>query len=253
MRSSPQNISRSSERLKATRHSKGNVSLIPARHAATCAETPVSNQNLAAWSANSRTFSTVTATLSPPGQSGAPLRPVSRKQAPTADTYCSNEVACCAVAPSGRSGAVRKRSAKSMRSACALRHAARSSGVASAASPAPSSRANSARAPTSSPAQPLPGRGRLAWPSDSPSTSAKNSSASGRGTMKPSRSAWPIRRPRNRKRFTTSSFWGPSTKGFNNRPLRHSRYCCSEEPSSSTHIGRDLFTARSWRAWATST
>mmetsp|Transcript_67871 Transcript_67871/g.210839 ORF Transcript_67871/g.210839 Transcript_67871/m.210839 type:complete len:259 (-) Transcript_67871:523-1299(-) len=258
MRSSPQNISRSSERLKALRHSKGKTSFRPARKASTCAETPASNQKCPARSTKSRTLSAVMGMLSPLGQTGAPLRPVSKKQAPTSDVYCSKDIGSWGAA-SEWSRAVRKRSRKSGRSACSRRKACTCSGEGSpppgarAASPAASSAAKSARPPTSSPALPPPGRGRLAVPRGSPSTSAKNSSVSGRGTMKPSRNACPMSRPRKRKRRTASSCCGPSRSGRTRRPRRQIR--CGEpvESSSSTHMGTRRFVARSWRACATST
>mmetsp|Transcript_130223 Transcript_130223/g.290720 ORF Transcript_130223/g.290720 Transcript_130223/m.290720 type:complete len:276 (+) Transcript_130223:379-1206(+) len=207
--SSPQRSRRSSEGRKALKHSTGSVSFNPARKASTWAETPTSNQNLAACSTNAPAFSAVTGRSSPPAQSGAPPSPVSRKQAPMLDMYSSKE-RDWEVDPLLRS-CPKKRSAKSGRSACARRQAAEPGAAASPITPlSPTSSPptteparsrsaeKSARRPQSSPAMPLLGRGKAAGPKRSPRTREKNSSASGSGTMKPSRNAWPMRRPRKR-------------------------------------------------------
>mmetsp|Transcript_45442 Transcript_45442/g.126119 ORF Transcript_45442/g.126119 Transcript_45442/m.126119 type:complete len:202 (-) Transcript_45442:136-741(-) len=200
----------------------------------------------------------VTATFSPSGQRGAPPRPVSKKLASTQDTYSSKDIAWLG-AFSDPSCRWRKRSAKSGRCACSLRHASSWSSVGGVpsdqerASAVFKSATKSARTPTSSPAVPPPGRGKLEEPRCSPSTSAKNSSESGNGTMKPSLSAWPMQRPRNRNLRTASSSCGPATNGRKKSPRRHNKKRELVELSSSTHIGARRFTSRSWRVCATST
>mmetsp|Transcript_94712 Transcript_94712/g.257106 ORF Transcript_94712/g.257106 Transcript_94712/m.257106 type:complete len:270 (-) Transcript_94712:561-1370(-) len=210
--SSPQNMPRSSCGLNDRKLSRSSTSDRPARRASTCAATPSPNQKAAACSTKLPTFSRVTGRDSPPGHSGAPPRPVSRKRAPTSSRYSSMGVS--------------------------LSHRPD---------------ATSASTPQSSPAWPLPGRGRLSAPGASPRSSAKTSSPTGSGTMKPSRSAWPSSLPTKRNRRAASSRRGPSGSGWMSSPRRHIRYLDAEEPPSWTHSGTSRFASRSWSARLAST
>mmetsp|Transcript_50420 Transcript_50420/g.145324 ORF Transcript_50420/g.145324 Transcript_50420/m.145324 type:complete len:222 (-) Transcript_50420:912-1577(-) len=106
MRSSPQNIWRNSAGRNAAKLSTGTNSFKPSRNALTCSEIPVSNQKRAACSTKLHTFSTVTGRSAPSGHNGAPLKPVSKKHAPTRERYSLNDTACAG-------GVARNRSPKS--------------------------------------------------------------------------------------------------------------------------------------------
>mmetsp|Transcript_59881 Transcript_59881/g.185584 ORF Transcript_59881/g.185584 Transcript_59881/m.185584 type:complete len:223 (+) Transcript_59881:541-1209(+) len=222
MRSSPQNISRSSALLKEERQAKGRTSSRPARKASSCWRTPLPNQKRVASCTNSGRRSGVTASSSPPGQRAAPARPVSKKQAPEA----------LRKSPSARPPRP---------------------GSPSAEAPLARAAAASARRPQSSPAQPSPGRGKLWGPRASPWARRKKSSARGSGTMKPSRRAWPMRRPKKRKRRQAASRLGPGSRGRGRRPWRGASSGASGRPSSSTQSGVSLLASRPCSARATST
>mmetsp|Transcript_27490 Transcript_27490/g.69597 ORF Transcript_27490/g.69597 Transcript_27490/m.69597 type:complete len:220 (-) Transcript_27490:690-1349(-) len=182
MRSSPQNICLSSAGRKAAKLATGMASPKPCRKASTCSEIPVSNQKREACSTKLQTFSMVTGSASPPTQSGAPLRPVSKKHTPTREEYSSKDKVFV------DSAWGRNRSPKSGRLACSCLQAAtpNSSSTLQRSSPAANSATKAASAPRSSPAQPEPGLGKSLGCRGSPKISAKNSSANGKGTMNPS-------------------------------------------------------------------
>mmetsp|Transcript_15651 Transcript_15651/g.34510 ORF Transcript_15651/g.34510 Transcript_15651/m.34510 type:complete len:242 (-) Transcript_15651:1619-2344(-) len=226
--------------VKVARDSTGNTSPRPCRNAATCRWTPLSSQNSHANLRNSCTLSGVTVMSTPFSQSSAPPVPVSRKQ-PTemysvkemrGTSLLSTSLECKYLAPNSsalhNSWNFAEREAWSTLRNCA----------------SVSSR-KSATTPTNSPESPSPVRGNALLSSGIPCTSLKKSLVSGKGVKNPSRSAFPIRRPRKRNRLsTTGQLLKSAGRGLVNSPLRDNKKG-SSTPLSSTHMGTALFTSRS--------
>mmetsp|Transcript_117594 Transcript_117594/g.305132 ORF Transcript_117594/g.305132 Transcript_117594/m.305132 type:complete len:254 (+) Transcript_117594:432-1193(+) len=210
----------------------------PRRNATICRSTPVLSQNAAASRTNSPTFPTSTAWASPPGQSAAPLAPVSTKAAASAKAV--NGAGATGSSPSG----------------CMyfrLHSGSAASSSSQLAGPCAASATIFAQAPTNSPATPSPGRGRpTSGFTDPPSKSWKKAGVNGTGTTKPSRMAFAMSLPSIRKRRSTCGRLGASGgKGLTKRPRRGVRKSSLKGGSSSTHIGASRFAVRLCNSCAT--
>mmetsp|Transcript_49030 Transcript_49030/g.142104 ORF Transcript_49030/g.142104 Transcript_49030/m.142104 type:complete len:202 (-) Transcript_49030:33-638(-) len=199
---------------------------------------PESSQKADASCTNSATLSTSSCRCSPPGHSAAPPSPVSTKAAEPAKA--AKGAGGTASSPGG----------------CMYFRLHSGSALSSArpAGPRAASATSCVQAPTNSPATPSPGRGSAAAGSTAPpSMSWKKVAVSGRGTTKPSRKAFAIKRPSMQNLLSTSgSTWLSNGSGRTNRPCLGRRKSSFSGGSSSTHMGTSRFAARRCSSWATS-
>mmetsp|Transcript_68760 Transcript_68760/g.223919 ORF Transcript_68760/g.223919 Transcript_68760/m.223919 type:complete len:371 (-) Transcript_68760:3229-4341(-) len=224
----PQNKADSSDASKAQMAEEAQTSSTPCLKAETCGAMPSRNHQYAAFSTNSSKSSTVTERLLPPSQSSAPPTPVSQNVMQQVCAYSLKLQSTAAPSVQSRNSLPQPGfSAASFR-------------VLSSAAPAKpavrcrSCAANLAAAPTNSPARPSPGEGRAPRGRSSPKTAAKKWSQSERGTTKPSRKAFAIKRPKKRKRWQIPSDSGPP--GQQGRGKSPRRECRKARPLCSTML-----------------